>query len=103
MNKPWRRVEVHGDSMRPTLVPGDRLLVLRLPVRVGHLVAVRTPERVVVKRVVRADRAAATVDVAGDNKAASTDYGGVARKDVLGRVVYRYAPEGRVGRVGRPH
>lgn len=98
MNKPWRRVVVHGDSMRPTLHPGDRLLVLRVPaLRVGHLVAVRTPERTVVKRVVSVSPT--TVDVAGDNPAASTDLHGVARRDVLGRAVYRYAPSERVGRL----
>lgn len=83
--------------MRPTLVPGDRLLVVPGRVRTGRLIAVRTPERVVVKRVVAIGRG--TVDVAGDNPAASTDYRGVPRKDVLGRVVYRYAPADRVGRL----
>ncbi|HEX2064345.1 MAG TPA: S26 family signal peptidase, partial [Acidimicrobiales bacterium] len=50
-----RRVEVQGDSMRPTLLAGDRLLVLRLgPVRPGDLVVVadpRQPDRRMVKRV----------------------------------------------------
>ena len=101
MNKPWRRVVVHGDSMRPTLRPGDRLLVVRLPIRTNDLVAVRTPERTVVKRVV--NTTSTTVDVAGDNQAASTDFTAVPRGDVLGRVVYRYAPSDRVGRLGRPH
>ncbi len=101
MNKRWRRVEVHGESMAPTLLPGDRLLVVKLPFRafrVGSLVAVRTPERVVVKRVavVHDD---GRVDVAGDNTAASTDYRGVRPGDVVGRVVYRYWPSERVGRV----
>lgn len=101
MNKPWRRVEVHGESMTPTLQPGDRLLVVRWPsalLKPGHLVAVRRPERVVVKRLKTVD----PITVEGDNAGASTDsrhYGSVDRKDVLGRAVYRYAPSARAGRL----
>ncbi|HZQ28381.1 MAG TPA: S26 family signal peptidase, partial [Acidimicrobiales bacterium] len=66
-----RRVEVTGDSMRPTLEPGDRLLVVRWPwLRAGQLVAVpdpRQPDRVVVKRIAACD--GATVTVLGDNAA----------------------------------
>lgn len=54
----------------------------------------------VVKRVVAVG--AGGVTVAGDNPAASTDsrdYGPVPLADVRGRVVYRYAPAGRVGRL----
>ncbi|MDQ1445142.1 MAG: hypothetical protein QOI20_1606 [Acidimicrobiaceae bacterium] len=100
MNKPWRRVEVHGDSMRPALQPGDRLLVLWWPkdrLRIGQLVAVRRPERVVVKRIAAIDAAAGTVDLQGDNRPASTDYRAVQTADVVGRAVYRYAPTERVG------
>ena len=100
MNKPWRRVAVHGPSMLPTLQEGDRLLVVAWPRRLLRrelLVAARTPERVVVKRVaaVRGDR----VDLVGDNPAASTDYPDTPVADVLGRVVYRYAPTSRAGRL----
>jgi len=105
---PWplRRVEVAGDSMRPTLEPGDRLVVwVPGPVRAGDLVAVRdprSPARTVVKRVgtVGADG----LTVVGDNPAASTDsrtFGPVPRGLVRGRVVYRYWPEGRRGRILR--
>jgi phage repressor protein C with HTH and peptisase S24 domain len=97
MNKPWRRVVVHGDSMRPTLHPGDRLLVLRLRIRPGDLVAIRTPDRAVVKRVTAVTPTG--VDAAGDNPAASTDYLSVPRQDVIGRAVYGYAPSGRIGRL----
>jgi signal peptidase I len=47
----------------------------------------------------------ATVDpltVVGDNRDASTDsrvFGALDRRDVVGRVVYRYLPEGRRGRL----
>ena len=103
MNKPWRRVEVHGPSMLPTLQPGDRLLVVRWPQRLlrpGHLIAVRTPERVVVKRVAAIH--GNTVTVLGDNAGASTDsrqFGPVAAAEVVGRAVYRYAPTPRAGRL----
>ena len=102
----WRfllRVEVDGDSMRPTLLAGDRLLVLRRRgARPGQLVVVtdpRTPDRLLVKRVATA--AAGKVTVVGDNPAGSTDsrvFGVVDR--VLGRPVYRYRPRWRAGPVG---
>ena len=103
----WRltgRVEVRGDSMRPALEPGDRLVVVRgRRPRPGQVVAVadpRQPGRVVVKRV--ADVSAAGVVVLGDNSAASTDsrhFGPVATAAVRGRVVYRYWPESSRGRL----
>lgn len=97
---PVRLVVVEGDSMRPTLEPGDRLVVLRLPPRVGDVVAVEHGGRVLVKRV--AGLAGDGVTVQGDNAAASTDsrsFGPVPRSAVLGRAVYRYAPTARAGRV----
>jgi nickel-type superoxide dismutase maturation protease len=104
---PLTRVVVVGDSMRPTLEPGDRLLVRRgSPVAAGDVVAVcdpRRPERVMVKRV--ASTSADGVRVLGDNAAASTDsrlLGPVPPTAVVGRVVYRYAPASRRGKLGPP-
>ena len=97
---PVRLVVVDGDSMRPTLEPGDRLVVLRLPPRVGDVVALEVGHRVLVKRV--AGVAGDDVTVRGDNAAASTDsrtFGPVPRSAVLGRAVYRYAPTARAGRL----
>ena len=103
----WRftgRVEVRGDSMRPALEPGDRLVVVRgRRPRPGQVVAVadpRQPGRLVVKRV--AATSAAGVTVVGDNAAASTDsrhYGPVPARSVRGRAVYRYWPESSRGRL----
>ena len=104
---PVGRLQVAGESMVPTLLPGDRVLVwrglgpLRPPLRVGDLVAVvdpRHPERVMVKRVARV--AGTEVSVQGDNEAASTDsrnFGPVSAAAIRGRVIYRYLPEDRRG------
>lgn len=98
----FRRVEVEGDSMRPTLLPGDRLLVLRHGrARSGNLVVVadpRQPSRLMVKRVAGTGHRGWTV--VGDNPAASTDsrtFGPLER--VEGRPLYRYHPAHRVGRL----
>jgi nickel-type superoxide dismutase maturation protease len=99
---PLSRVEVRGDSMRPALEPGDRLLVVRgRAVRVGDVVAVddpRQPGRTMVKRVAGCGDDGVTV--LGDNAGASTDsraFGPVAPGAVRGRAVYRYLPDSRRG------
>jgi nickel-type superoxide dismutase maturation protease len=106
---PLRRLRVSGESMVPTLWPDDRVVVLRglgplrPAVRPGDLVAVvdpRDPGRIMVKRVAGVD--GGLVEVRGDNEAASTDsrhFGPVAAAAVLGRVVYRYHPDERRGRL----
>jgi len=106
---PLWRLRVAGESMVPTLLPGDRLLVwrglgpLRPPIRVGDLVAVvdpRTPGRLMVKRV--SEQHGAEFFVRGDNEAASTDsrhFGPVGAGAISGRIIYRYLPETRRGRL----
>ena len=105
-----RRVEVVGDSMRPTLEAGDRLLLrraLRVTLRPGDLVAVadpRQPIRIVVKRL--ASISPDGLHVLGDDPGASTDsrhFGPVAADHVRGRVVYRYHPAHRRARLSRRH
>jgi nickel-type superoxide dismutase maturation protease len=104
-----RRVEVTGESMRPALAPGDRLLVLRHPRwrwRAGQLAALRDPRggrdgALLVKRVVRVS--ASGVEVRGDNPSASTDsrtFGPVSPTLLVGPVLYRYGPAERAGRLG---
>ena len=73
----------------------------------GDIVAApdpRRPDRVLVKRVGRVDRAAGTVELLGDAPGASTDsrvFGPVPVASVVGRVVHRYGPPGRTGPLGR--
>ena len=105
---PVRRVAVHGESMSPALLPGDRLLVSALGrLHAGDVVALRDPRdrrRVLVKRVASIDAAARTLVVLGDNPAASTDsraFGPVSLPALLGRCVLRYHPEARRGPVRR--
>jgi len=102
--RPLGRVEVTGDSMLPTLAPGDRLLILRNGrARVGSVVAVadpRLPTRTMVKRVAAAGPLG--VVVLGDNAVASTDsriLGPITPGSIRGRAVYRYFPDSRRGRL----
>jgi len=90
--------------MEPTLVGGDRILVLRRrSPRVGDIVAVGDPRpggRLLVKRV--ASVVGDQVDLEGDNPLSSTDsrdFGPVDRRAIVGRAVYRYGPPGRTGRI----
>ena len=103
------RVEVVGASMAPSLLAGDRLVVVGRPwgpparPRPGQVVAVpdpREPARILVKRVRAVDTRNGTIDVVGDSPGASTDsrtFGPVPRSSVLGRAVFRYAPPERRG------
>jgi nickel-type superoxide dismutase maturation protease len=97
-----RRVEVTGDSMLPAFEHGDRLLLAPTGrLRPGQVVALPDPRdasRLLVKRVRTVNDT--TLEVRGDNGAASTDsrdFGLVPRAGLVGRVVYRYGPPGRTG------
>jgi signal peptidase I len=94
-------VEVRGRSMLPTLLPGDRLLVVRVRPRVGDVVLApdpRAPSRELIKRVSEID--ATGVMLRGDNVAASTDTRG-APDAVQWRAVVRYWPPARVALITR--
>jgi nickel-type superoxide dismutase maturation protease len=99
-----RRLVVEGRSMTPTLLPGDRLLIVRARrLSVGDLVAVPDPRherRLLVKRITAIDNG--SLELRGDNPEASTDsrvFGAVPARLVRGRVVRRYAPSPRRGPV----
>lgn len=92
--------------MRPTLEPGDRLLVdvgeyRRRAPRVGEIVIVVDPAdaaRWLVKRVTAVDDAAATLDVRGDavaNARDSREFGPVPLDSVIGHVYECYYPTPR--------
>jgi nickel-type superoxide dismutase maturation protease len=94
-------VEVRGHSMAPTLLPGDRLLVVRAPPRPGRVVLAadpRDPRRELIKRVARIEPSG--IHLHGDNPAASTDgraFGPVPATTIQWRAVLRYWPPGRIG------
>lgn len=88
---------VAGDSMRPTLVPGDWLVVRRGGrVRAGDIVVARHPRRTdlrVIKRATWWDGNGWWLE--GDNPAASHDswvFGAVPSALIEGRAVARYWP-----------
>ena len=98
--------------MAPTLLPGDRVLVLGLPRRwwrpqSGQLVLARPAALGGLEVVKRVHASGASSDspgyeLRGDNPDASTDsrhYGPVSRDEIVGLVWLRYWPEQRRGRV----
>lgn len=104
----WRRLDVvtvRGTSMAPSLLPGERLLVVRLrgAPRVGDVVLAadpRDPERELVKRVALVH--GEEVILRGDSPAASTDsraFGALPGDGIEWRVLARYWPPLRIGRV----
>jgi nickel-type superoxide dismutase maturation protease len=103
-------VEVHGGSMAPTLLPGDRLLVesrsyLSRQPRQGEVVLAvdpREPERELIKRVAVVDGTMATAELRGDAPGSSTDsreFGVVPLSAIRWRAVFRYWPPERAGRL----
>jgi len=103
-------VEVHGASMAPSLLPGDRLLVESRsyqgrPPRPGEVVLAadpRTPDRELIKRVATVDEGAGLADLRGDAPDASTDsrdFGAVPLRAIRWRAVFRYWPPQRAGRI----
>jgi nickel-type superoxide dismutase maturation protease len=99
-------VEVHGVSMVPALMPGDRLIVealsyrSRLP-RQGEIVLAgdpREPSRELVKRIGLVDAGAGTAQLIGDATEASTDsrtFGPIPIARLQWRVAARYWPPAR--------
>ena len=105
----FRRFAISGNSMVPSLLPGDWVLVdeqtyrRRLPHR-GDIVVARDPRdptRTIVKRVSSIDLHGG-IRIEGDNPEESTDsreFGPVPAANLQGRVRWRYWPLGRVGSV----
>ncbi|MEO8541763.1 MAG: signal peptidase I [bacterium] len=105
----YRRFAISGQSMTPTLSPGDWVLVdehayrTKLPKR-GHVVVFADPrelQRHLVKRITSIDLHG-EVRVEGDNAEESTDsrhFGPVPANLLLGRVRWRYWPRTGIGSV----
>jgi nickel-type superoxide dismutase maturation protease len=94
------RVEISGESMRPTLEPGDWCIAVRNGrVRPGHVVVLQRPDRPDLEVVKRVDHAeGAGWFVVGENPAASTDsrqFGPVEHSAILGSVRLVYWPPRR--------
>jgi nickel-type superoxide dismutase maturation protease len=94
------RVEISGESMRPTLEPGDWCIAVRNGrVRPGHVVVLERPDRPELEVVKRVDRAEGVGWlVMGENPAASTDsrqFGPVDPSAIVGRVRLIYWPPRR--------
>ncbi len=99
-----RKVVVVGESMEPTLMAGDRLLIVRAPrIRAGDLVVLCDPEdvqRIVIKRCSAVAKDG--VQVLGDNPERSTDsrhWGMVPKRLIVGKAVYRYSPQESAGKI----
>lgn len=95
-------VEVRGRSMWPTLLPGDRLLVVRARPRLGGVVLApdpREPGRELIKRVLVLKPDAA--HLRGDNVAVSAD-ARVPLEAVQWRALLVYWPPSRVRTLTSP-
>ncbi len=97
---PLARYRVEGESMAPTLSPGERVLVNRASYRrskprPGDLIVLRDPRepgRLLLKRIDQPTGDGAWL-VAGDNELASTDsrqFGPVVEDLIVGKVLLRY-------------
>jgi len=95
---PLGRFRVEDDSMRPTLKPGDYVVVNRWAYHfrrpsAGDVVVVRDPEapgRFLVKRI--SDAGPTRMEVVGDNEARSRDsrkFGPISLEEVVGKVWIR--------------
>lgn len=94
-------LRVNGESMRPLLRDGARVVATRLDagmrLRVGDVVVARRPDRIeieILKRILAVDEQGMYF-LDGDNAAASTDswtFGPVPRELILARVRWRYWP-----------
>ena len=104
---PWGFARVRGESMVPTLRPGDRLILsYRRTPHAGELVVARLPDgTVATKRAVErrtTDQGRPGWWLLSDNPASGVDsrhYGAIAEEDLLAVVVMRIWPLKRLGAV----
>jgi nickel-type superoxide dismutase maturation protease len=104
---PLRRFVVEDTSMRPALQPGDRLFVFQWPrpkFNQGDLIVLKEPDRQLTFAIKRVASLAPNGDVIvhADNPNVSRDsreFGPVPRRLIVGRVIFRYLPGERRGRL----
>jgi nickel-type superoxide dismutase maturation protease len=90
----WGRAVVGGDSMTPTLQPGDQVLVrYGVRPRTGDVVVVQLPGRPLgVKRLIRRTGTGWWIEGDAADSTDSRTFGSVLDEAVLGRVRWRYWP-----------
>ena len=92
MKVPISRFTVHGNSMNPTLKPGQDVISFNwfIKPKVGDIVVVDINGKEIIKRINKVyDR---TVYLTGDNKGESTDsrnFGPVSKDQIAGKVIYK--------------
>lgn len=94
MKSPISRFTVNGNSMFPTLHPGQDVIsfnwaYLGKKPKVGDIVVIKLDGKEMVKRVAKID--GRHILVTGDNEDESTDsrdFGPISRDQIMGRVVY---------------
>lgn len=88
------RFEVIGHSMEPAIKNGQEIIVSKIPFwlippRKGDIVAFDDNGMMIVKRITEAKKS--KFKVKGDNKKDSKDYGWIERKNIIGKVVYKFS------------
>ena len=86
-------LRIRGDSMRPDLIPGDYVIILRCfwPLRRGVKVVVKHPDYGIIIKRVKHRGSCGRYKLIGDNREVSVSsekLGWVAAKHILGRVIF---------------
>lgn len=91
---PFSRFTIHGNSMLPTLKPGQDILCFTwayvfFKPKIGDIVVIRQGGREIVKRIQKRDDH--RFFVIGDNRKESTDsreFGAIGKSKIVGKVLF---------------